>query len=158
MIGTLGHRGPDGRGTWVEGPIGLAHARLAIIDPEGGAQPMGSADGRVQLVFNGEIFNYIELREELRQAGHRFATDSDTEVLLHAYQAWGDAFLSRLNGQFALGLWDGPRQRLLLARDGVGIRPLFWTRVGPRLAFASEAKALFALPEVPRGLDPAGLA
>ncbi len=158
MIGTLGHRGPDGRGTWVEGPIGLAHARLAIIDPEGGAQPMGSADGRVQLVFNGEIFNYIELREELRQAGHRFATDSDTEVLLHAYQAWGDAFLSRLNGQFALGLWDGPRQRLLLARDGVGIRPLFWTRVGARLAFASEAKALFALPEVPRGLDPAGLA
>ena len=158
MIGTLGHRGPDGRGTWVDGPIGLAHARLAIIDPEGGAQPMGSDDGRVQLVFNGEIFNYIELRDELRQAGHRFVTGSDTEVLLHAYQAWGDAFLSRLNGQFALGLWDGRRQRLLLARDGVGIRPLFWTRVGARLAFASEAKALFALPEVPRGLDPAGLA
>lgn len=158
MIATLGHRGPDGRGTWVDGPIGLAHARLAIIDPEGGAQPMGSPDGHVQLVFNGEIFNYIELREELRQAGHRFVTDSDTEVLLHAYQAWGDAFLSRLNGQFALGLWDGRRQRLLLARDGVGIRPLFWTRVGQRLAFASEAKALFALPDVPRGLDAAGLA
>lgn len=158
MIGTLGHRGPDGHGTWHDGPVGLAHARLAIIDPEGGAQPMATPDGAVQLVFNGEIFNYIELRAELQRAGHRFLTESDTEVLLHAYLAWGDEFLPRLNGQFALGLWDGRRQRLLLARDGVGIRPLFWTRVGQRLAFASEAKALFALPEVPRRLDPAGLA
>lgn len=158
MIGTLGHRGPDGHGTWHDGPVGLAHARLAIIDPEGGAQPMATPDGAVQLVFNGEIFNYIELRAELQRAGHRFLTESDTEVLLHAYLAWGDDFLPRLNGQFALGLWDGRRQRLLLARDGVGIRPLFWTRVGQRLAFASEAKALFALPEVPRRLDPAGLA
>lgn len=158
MIGTLGHRGPDGHGTWHEGPVGLAHARLAIIDPEGGAQPMATPDGAVQLVFNGEIFNYIELRAELQRAGHRFLTESDTEVLLHAYLAWGDDFLPRLNGQFALGLWDGRRQRLLLARDGVGIRPLFWTRIGQRLAFASEAKALFALPEVPRRLDPAGLA
>lgn len=158
MIGTLGHRGPDGHGTWHDGPVGLAHARLAIIDPEGGAQPMATPDGAVQLVFNGEIFNYIELRAELQRAGHRFLTESDTEVLLHAYLAWGDDFLPRLNGQFALALWDGRCQRLLLARDGVGIRPLFWTRVGQRLAFASEAKALFALPEVPRRLDPAGLA
>ena len=158
MIGALGHRGPDGQGIWSSGPVGLAHARLAIIDLAGGGQPMASADGLVQLVFNGEIFNYIELRAELKRAGHRFVTDSDTEVLLHAYEAWGDECLARLNGQFALGLWDGRRQRLLLARDGVGIRPLFWTRVGQRLAFASEAKALFALTEVPRALDPAGLA
>ncbi|RFP80173.1 asparagine synthase (glutamine-hydrolyzing) [Hydrogenophaga borbori] len=158
MARALHHRGPDGQGVWHDGPIGLAHARLAIIDLDGGAQPMASADGRVQLVFNGEIFNYIELRAELRALGRHFRTDSDTEVLLQAYQAWGDGFLSRLNGQFAIGLWDAERQRLLLARDGVGIRPLFWTRMGERLAFASEAKALFALPAVPRALDPAGLA
>jgi asparagine synthase (glutamine-hydrolysing) len=158
MIGTLGHRGPDGQGVWAQGPIGLAHARLAIIDPEGGAQPMSTPDGGVHVVFNGEIFNYIELRADLQRAGHSFVTESDTEVLLHAYLAHGDAFLSLLNGQFALALWDERRQRLLLARDGVGIRPLFWTRVGQRLAFASEAKALFALPDVPRRLDPAGLA
>ena len=154
MARALHHRGPDGQGVWHEGPIGLAHARLAIIDLEGGAQPMASADGQVQLVFNGEIFNYIELRAELRAADRRFRTDSDTEVLLQAYQAWGDGFLSHLNGQFAIGLWDAAHQRLLLARDGVGIRPLFWTRVGERLAFASEAKALFALPAVPRAPRP----
>ncbi|MBX3608535.1 MAG: asparagine synthase (glutamine-hydrolyzing) [Hydrogenophaga sp.] len=158
MIRAIAHRGPDGQGVFVSGPVGLAHARLAIIDPQGGAQPMASADGQVHLVFNGEIFNYLELRETLRGMGHRFVTESDTEVLLHAYLAWGDAFLTRLNGQFAIGLWDARRQRLLLARDGVGIRPLFWTRMGRRLAFASEAKALFALPEVPRRLDAAGLA
>ncbi len=158
MVRTLHHRGPDGQGLWIDGLIGLAHTRLAIIDPEGGAQPMASVDGQLHLVFNGEIFNYIELRAELRALGHRFRTDSDTEVLLQAYQAWGDDCLRRLNGQFAFGLWDARQQRLLLARDGVGIRPLFWTRVGPRLAFASEAKALFALPEVPRALDPGGLA
>ena len=158
MIGTLHHRGPDGHGVWQQGPMGLAHARLAIIDPEGGAQPMASADGRLQLVFNGEIFNYIELRAELRALGHTFRTASDTEVLLHAYREWGEACLPRLNGQFAIALWDLDRQRLLLARDGVGIRPLFWAQHAGRLAFASEAKALFALPELPRALDPAGLA
>jgi asparagine synthase (glutamine-hydrolysing) len=158
MITLLSHRGPDGQGIWARGPIGLAHARLAIIDVAGGAQPMHDADDGVHLVFNGEIFNYIELRAELREMGHRFRTSSDTEVLLHAYQAFGDAFLQRLNGQFAIGLWDERRQRLLLARDRVGIRPLFWTRVDQRLAFASEAKALLALPEVPRRFDAAGLA
>src|SRR5690606_37675454 len=130
MVGTLHHRGPDGQGVWQQGPIGLAHARLAIIDPEGGAQPMASADGRLQLVFNGEIFNHIELRAELRALGHHFRTRSDTEVLLHAYREWGEAMLARLNGQFAIALWDAESERLLLARDGVGIRPLFWARHG----------------------------
>lgn len=158
MVAALHHRGPDGQGVLVQGPIGLGHARLAIIDLAGGAQPMGNEDGAIQVVFNGEIFNYLELREDLLKRGHRFATASDTEVLVHLYEEHGDAFVRHLNGQFAIALWDGRRQRLVLARDRVGIRPLFHTRVNGRLAFASEVKALFALPEVPRGLDATGLA
>jgi asparagine synthase (glutamine-hydrolysing) len=158
MVKALHHRGPDGHGLRVDGPIGLGHARLSIIDLAGGAQPMGNEDGRIQVVFNGEIFNYLELREQLLAQGHRFATHSDTEVLVHLYEQHGDDFVDQLNGQFAIALWDGPRQRLLLARDRVGIRPLYYTWAEGRLAFASEVKALFALPAVPRRLDPAGLA
>ncbi len=158
MIGALHHRGPDGQGLHIDGPIGLAHARLAIIDLEGGAQPLSNEDGRIWVTFNGEIFNYIELREELLAAGHRFATASDTEVLVHLYEQDGDAFVERLNGQFAIALWDARTQRLLLARDRVGIRPLYYTQAGPQFAFASEVKALFTLPEVKRQWDPSGLA
>jgi len=158
MVAALHHRGPDGQGVLVQGPVGLGHARLAIIDLAGGAQPMGNEDGAIQVVFNGEIFNYLELRADLLKRGHRFATASDTEVLVHLYEEHGDAFVRHLNGQFAIALWDGRRQRLVLARDRVGIRPLFHTRVNGRLAFASEVKALFALPEVPRALDATGLA
>ena len=158
MVAALHHRGPDGRGALVDGPIGLGHARLSIIDLAGGAQPMGNEDNRIQVVFNGEIFNYVELRRQLVAQGHRFRTASDTEVLVHLYEQHGDDFVSHLNGQFAIALWDGVRQRLVLARDRVGIRPLFHARIAGRLVFASEVKALFTLPELPRRLDAAGLA
>jgi len=158
MVRTLHHRGPDGQGVRVDGSIGLGHARLSIIDLAGGAQPLSNEDGSVWVVFNGEIFNYLELREELLRQGHRFRTASDTEVLVHLYEQHGDSFVERLNGQFALALWDGRQRRLVLARDRVGIRPLFYTEVRGRLAFASEVKALFALPEVPRRFDPQAIA
>lgn len=158
MVAALRHRGPDGRGVRVDGPIGLGHARLAILDLEGGAQPLSNEDGTVWVVFNGEIFNYVELRSALLRQGHRFRTQSDTEVIVHLYEEHGDAFVDHLNGQFAIALWDGPQRRLVLARDRVGIRPLYYTWTSGRLAFASEAKALFALPDVPRQLDPAALA
>lgn len=158
MVDALHHRGPDGQGVRLDGPVGLGHARLSIIDLEGGAQPLCNEDGRIWVSFNGEIFNYLELRAELVAQGHRFRTTSDTEVLVHLYEQHGDAFVERLNGQFALALWDGRRQRLLLARDRVGIRPLFLAQDGPRLAFASEVKALFVLPGIPRRLSAEGLA
>lgn len=159
MVSALHHRGPDGQGVRVQGPVALGHTRLSIIDLVGGAQPLSNEDGSVWVVFNGEIFNFVELRTELEAAGHRFATHSDTEVLVHLYEEHGEAFLQRLNGQFALALHDERRQRLLLARDRVGIRPLFYARQGGQLAFASEIKALFAgCPELPRRLAPHGLA
>ncbi|WKB54558.1 asparagine synthase (glutamine-hydrolyzing) [Eleftheria terrae] len=153
MIGRLRHRGPDGSGVMTDGPVGLAHARLSIVDPEGGAQPLHNEDGSISVVFNGEIFNHPELRRELQARGHRFATRSDTEVLVHLYEEHGDAFVERLNGQFAFALWDRPRQRLLLARDRTGIRPLFYSWQAGRLSFASEVKALFADHRLPRRLD-----
>jgi len=158
MIGALHHRGPDGQGLWRQGAVGLAHARLSIIDLAGGVQPMANEDGQVQVTFNGEIFNYVELRQRLVARGHVFRTTSDTEVLVHLYEDHGLDFVRHLNGQFALALWDARQQRLVLARDRVGIRPLFHARVGGRFAFASEVKALFTLPGLARRLDPGGLA
>jgi asparagine synthase (glutamine-hydrolysing) len=153
MIHTLHHRGPDGYGFFSDPSCGLAHARLSIIGLSDGHQPIHNEDGSVWIVFNGEIFNYIELRDELTQAGHRFYTHSDTEVIVHLYERHGERFVDHLNGQFAIALWDRKRQKLVLARDRTGIRPLFYTRVNGRLAFASEVKSLFALPEVPRKLN-----
>lgn len=153
MLPALRHRGPDGSGIYLDptGRIGLGHTRLSIIDLEGGAQPMANEDRTVWVSFNGEIFNYIELREILLKAGHRFSTHSDTEVIVHAYEQYGDDFVQYLNGQFAIALWDAHRQRLLLIRDRVGILPLFYTRQGERLLFASEIKALLPLlAEAPR--------
>ena len=158
MIGRLHHRGPDGSGIWLDGGIGLAHARLSIIDLAGGQQPIHNEDRNVWVVFNGEIFNYVELRHELEARGHCFYTHSDTEVLVHLYEEHGERFVDHLNGQFAIALWDMRRRRLILARDRTGIRPLFYTETGGRLLFASEVKALFALPEVPRSIDPQALA
>jgi asparagine synthase (glutamine-hydrolysing) len=158
MIEALRHRGPDGSGVRISDRVGLGHARLSIIDLAGGAQPMGNEDGTVWVVFNGEIFNYLELRAPLQERGHRFHTASDTEVIVHLYEEYGDSFVEHLNGQFAIALWDGRRQRLVLARDRVGIRPLYYTWVDGSLAFASEVKALFTLSGVRRGLTPAGLA
>src|SRR3989344_1276514 len=153
MISQLRHRGPDGFGFYSDDSIGLAHARLSIIDLEGGWQPIHNEDKTVWVVFNGEIFNYIELRQALDQAGHRFYTHSDTEVIVHLYEQHGDDFVQHLNGQFAIALWDKRNRRLVLARDRTGIRPLFFTQSKGRLLFASEVKALFALPEVPRRLN-----
>ncbi|MDH5538046.1 MAG: asparagine synthase (glutamine-hydrolyzing) [Rhizobacter sp.] len=158
MIGQIHHRGPDGTGSYCHGEIGLAHARLSIIDLSTGDQPIHNEDQSVWVVFNGEIFNYIELRAELERQGHSFYTHSDTEVIVHLYEQHGDDFVRHLNGQFAIALWDTRARRLVLARDRTGIRPLFHTTIGGRLLFASEAKALFALPAVPRRLDPLALA
>lgn len=158
MIGTLRHRGPDGFGFYCERETGLAHARLSIIDLAGGDQPIHNEDRSVWVVFNGEIFNFIELRAGLERAGHRFYTQSDTEVIVHLYELHGDDFVQHLNGQFAIALWDTRRRRLVLARDRTGIRPLFYTEHAGRLLFASEVKALFAIPGVPRRIDPVALA
>ncbi len=157
MIATLAHRGPDGLTTRIDGGVALAHARLAIVDLAHGTQPIGNEDGLIQVILNGEIFNHVELRAELELLGHRFRTHSDTEVLVHLYEEHGDDFLDRLNGQFALALHDRRRHRVLLARDRVGIRPLFYTHTPDRFAFASEAKALLTLPGVERAWDPAAL-
>jgi asparagine synthase (glutamine-hydrolysing) len=158
MIHTIRHRGPDGFGFLEDGVVGLAHARLSIIDLSTGDQPIANEDRTIWTVFNGEIFNYVELRAELEKRGHTFRTHSDTETIVHAYEEWGDEFVSRLNGQFAIALWDRPRNRLLLIRDRVGIRPLFVQRDGERLLFASEMKAILAVSKQPRRIDAEGLA
>lgn len=125
MVAAIRHRGPDGAGVHADGPAGLGHARLSIIDLEGGAQPMSTQDGSLWITFNGEIFNYIELREELIRKGHRFATRSDTEVILHLYREEGEECVRKLNGQWAFSIWDQKRRRLFLSRDRVGVRPLY---------------------------------
>ncbi|WP_456372368.1 asparagine synthase (glutamine-hydrolyzing), partial [Thiolapillus sp.] len=157
MIHALRHRGPDGYGFFVDGPVGLAHARLSIIDLEGGDQPIHNEDGSVQVVFNGEIFNFLELREELEKQGHHFYTRSDTEVIVHLYEEYADDFVHHLVGQFAIALWDTRCQRLLLVRDRAGIRPLYYTLFQGRLYFASELKSLFTQPGMARELDPVAL-
>ncbi|MES2091151.1 MAG: asparagine synthase (glutamine-hydrolyzing) [Pseudomonadota bacterium] len=153
MIGQLSHRGPDGQGFYTQGLVGLAHARLSIIDLAGGDQPIHNEDQSVWVVFNGEIFNHIELRQALERTGHHFYTRSDTEVIVHLYEQYGERFVDHLNGQFAVALWDVRQGRLILARDRTGIRPLFYNWTGSRLAFASEVKALLALPDIPRRLN-----
>lgn len=157
MIHTLHHRGPDGYGFHVAPDIGLAHARLAIIDLATGEQPIHNEQRTVWTVFNGEIFNYLELRTALEGLGHRFYTHSDTEVIVHLYEQYGDGFVSHLNGQFAIALWDDSQRKLLLARDRAGIRPLFFSRSGGRLWFGSEIKALLAVLPQRAALDPLGL-
>jgi asparagine synthase (glutamine-hydrolysing) len=157
MIGYIRHRGPDAAGIYRNGPAGLAHARLSIIDLSGGDQPICNENRRVWVVFNGEIFNYPELTRELMEKGHVFYTRSDTEVLVHLYEELGIGMFNKLNGQFAFALWDADRQQLLLARDRLGIRPLFYYQKDGRLVFGSEIKAIFADPDVPRRLNPAAL-
>jgi len=157
MNDAICHRGPDSDGLYVGGNVGLAMRRLAIIDLAGGDQPMSNEDGTIQLVFNGEIYNFQSLREELLQAGHRFATSSDTEVIVHAYEQWGDDALLRLQGMFALALWDARRERLLLARDRMGEKPLYWHHSSEGLLWGSEAKTLLAAPWVGRRVNPLAL-
>jgi asparagine synthase (glutamine-hydrolysing) len=158
MAGALHHRGPDEFGVYRDAHAGLAHARLSIIDLATGQQPLSDGEETLWVVFNGEIFNYVELRGELVALGHRFRTQSDTEVIVHAYRAWGDDAFARFNGQFAIALWDQTRARLTLARDRLGVRPLHMCQHLGRLYFASEVKAIFAAdPTIPRAFDPVGL-
>jgi asparagine synthase (glutamine-hydrolysing) len=157
MNATIVQRGPDSDGFFIDGRLGLAMRRLAIIDVAGGDQPIGNEDGSIQVVYNGEIYNYCVLRAELEQCGHRFATNSDTEVIVHGYEQWGDALLRRFNGMFALALWDAPRRRLLLARDRMGKKPLYWHYSTRGLVFGSEAKAVLAAPWIERQINPVAL-
>jgi len=147
------HRGPDDEGMHVDGPCGIAMRRLSIIDLTGGHQPLSNADQTLWLVCNGEIYNFRELRSELESKGYRFKTGSDCEVLLYLYEAEGDDFVHLLNGMFDFALWDARRQRLLIGRDRLGVKPLYVLQDGQRLAFATEAKALLALPGVTAELD-----
>src|SRR4051812_34667369 len=142
LCARLAHRGPDEEGYHVEGGVGLGQRRLSIIDLSGGKQPMGNEDGTVWVTFNGEIYNFQELRPELERRGHRFATSSDTEVILHAYEEYGEACLSRFRGMFAFAVWDQNRRRLFLARDRVGKKPLFYAEADGQFVFASELQAL----------------
>jgi len=158
MTDIIIHRGPDEAGVWESPDLSLGTRRLAIVDLETGQQPIFNEDATVGVVFNGEIYNYPELQAELKGQGHRFHTDhSDTEVLVHLYEQYGDEFLHKLNGMFAIALWDIPRQRLLLARDRVGIKPLYYSMAGGRLIFASEIKSILQHPAVSREPDYAAL-
>ncbi len=158
MTSALHHRGPDEFGIYRAAGVGLAHTRLSIIDLASGQQPLSNTDHTKWLVFNGEIFNYLELRGELTALGYQFRTRSDTEVIVHAYEAWGEAAFARMNGQWAIALWDERRRRLVLSRDRLGVRPLYLCRHGDALYFASEVKAIFAANrEIPRELAPPGI-
>jgi asparagine synthase (glutamine-hydrolysing) len=157
-MGTLTvHRGPDDEGMHLDGACAIGMRRLSIIDVAGGHQPLSSEDGTLWLVCNGEIYNFRELRRELEAKGYRFKTGSDSETLLHLYAEHGDAFVARLNGMFGFALWDARRRRLLIGRDRLGIKPIYLHDDGKRIAFASEAKAILALPGFAPELDPAGL-
>jgi asparagine synthase (glutamine-hydrolysing) len=158
MTKLLAHRGPDARGTWVGHGVGLAATRLAILDlSPAGNQPMGDASSGVYVAFNGEIYNFAELRAELTSIGSVFHSRSDTEVLLHGYRRWEASLLSRLRGMFAFAIWDEPHRQLFLARDRLGIKPLFYAEVPGGLVFASEIKALFAHPSLRVRMDPAAV-
>jgi asparagine synthase (glutamine-hydrolysing) len=157
MLEMIHHRGPDGFGIYRDAHIGMGNARLSIIDLSGGDQPIGNETGSLWIVFNGEIFNYVELRPQLEARGHVFTTHSDTEVILHLFEDYGPGCLQFLNGQFAIAIWDSERQSLFLARDRVGIRPLFYTRQGGRLIFGSEVKSILAYPGIQPAIRPASL-
>jgi len=153
MIGIVNHRGPDECGYYIDDNIGLGHARLSIIDLSGGTQPIHNENKTLWIVYNGEVFNYIELRNELQKKGHSFYTSSDTEVILHLYEDLGENCLDRLNGQFVFAIWDRQKKELFVARDRVGIRPLFYTSQNNSLVFASEIKSIFMDKTIPRKID-----
>src|SRR6185312_13732184 len=157
MNETLVHRGPDSDGSVIDGPCGLAMRRLSIIDLAGGDQPIANEDGRIQVVQNGEIYNYRHLRDELEGCGHTFSTHSDTEVLVHLYEERGPAFVEALRGMFAIAIWDSRENRLLLARDRFGIKPLYYRVADGMISFASELKALLRQPGFSREIDPQAL-
>src|SRR4029453_2097785 len=144
MRDTIAHRGPDGEGLIVDGRVGLAHRRLAIVDVGGGPQPMGTEDGTIWIVFNGEIYNHAALRPGLEARGHRYRSRCDTETILHLYEEEGEGLVDGLHGMFAFAIWDRPKQRLLLAGDRLGIKPLTFPRTDTELLFGSEIKAVLA--------------
>ena len=157
-VARLAHRGPDDRGTFVAGNFGMGHTRLSIIDLAGGHQPLQTADAQLTLIANGEIYNFVELRAELEARGHRFLTHSDSEVILHAYREYGEGFLTQIQGMFAFALYDAVQKRLILARDRLGIKPLFFAPQASGIAFASEIKGLLQLLNEQPPIDPLGLA
>src|SRR5436190_12110560 len=144
MRDIIAHRGPDEAGLHCDAQAALAHRRLSIVDLATGQQPLSNEDGSIWITFNGEIYNHTDVRTELEAHGHRYRTRSDTETIVHAYEEWGDDCVHRFRGMFAFALWDARRRRLLLVRDRLGIKPLYWTRVGDTLLFASEIKAILA--------------
>jgi asparagine synthase (glutamine-hydrolysing) len=157
MNHTLIHRGPDGEGYYIDKNIGLGHRRLSIIDLERGKQPMGNEDGSVQVVFNGEIYNFLELKRDLEAKGYRFRTRSDTETIIYGYEEWGEDFVQKLRGMFAIALWDSRNQKLLLLRDRIGKKPLYYYLGKDRILFASEIKALLIDRSIPKEIDPIAL-
>ncbi|MEU5873546.1 asparagine synthase (glutamine-hydrolyzing) [Glycomyces sp. NPDC047369] len=159
MTATMACRGPDAAGVWIDGPAALGHRRLAVIDVEGGAQPMraDTPDGAVAVVYAGETYNYTELREELRRRGHRFGTESDTEVVLRGYLEWGAAVAERMNGMFAFAVWDARTRELTMVRDRMGVKPFFYAPTDDGVVFGSEPKALLANPLVEPAVDAEGL-
>ena len=158
MNDTQAHRGPDGADIHVAPGIGLGHRRLAIIDLAGGHQPLFNEDGSIVVVYNGEIYNFDALARELKRLGHRFRTHCDTEVIVHAWEQWGEDCLQRFRGMFAFALWDANQRRLFLARDRLGIKPLYYAVLDNGvLIFASELKGLIAHPQMPRIIDPAAV-
>ncbi len=157
MCDVMRHRGPDDEGGYVEPGVALGMRRLSVIDLSTGHQPIHNETRTVWVVFNGEIYNYRELRATLEAAGHRFSTASDTETIVHGYEEWGEQVFSRLRGMFGIAIWDANEQMLLLARDRAGIKPLYYGEGGGRLFFASEAKCLLINPEIDREIDPAAL-
>ena len=154
MLTRIKHRGPDESGIYVSNNIGLGSVRLSIVDLATGTMPLSNNDDSLWIVFNGEIFNHIELREELLAQNHTFKTQSDTEVLLHLYEAYGPECLNKLNGQFAIAIWDKNKQELFLARDRVGIRPLFYTTINNTFVFASEIKSFLEFPNLILNFQP----
>lgn len=157
MVNMIRHRGPDEFGAYMDNICALGQARLSIIDLATGSQPLSNEDETLWITFNGEIFNYIELRAELEKSGHRFKTRSDTEVIVHSYEQWGEDCLSHFNGQFAFAIYDKKDKSLFVARDRLGIRPVFYTTQSGRFYFASEIKSIFCEPAIPRKLDYKGL-
>jgi len=158
MTDAIAHRGPDGEGFYIDSFLGLGHRRLAIIDlSPAGHQPMATEDGNYIITYNGEVYNFKELRIELENLGHRFRSKTDTEVVLHAYAQWGTECVKRFNGMFAFAIWDGPQQELFLARDRYGIKPLYYTLIGSTFIFASEQKAIITHPAVQHEIDLKGL-
>jgi asparagine synthase (glutamine-hydrolysing) len=157
MADVLIHRGPDGEGYLCDGPVGFGHRRLSIIDLAGGKQPMRNDENSIWITFNGEIYNFLEIRSELQSRGHSFKTKSDTEVLLRAYQEFGEDCLQYLRGMFAFGIWDARRRHLFLARDRIGKKPLYYYYDDRIFVFGSEIKAILQYPLVPKEIDPSAL-